>query len=225
MDQKGDKYDDFLAQLGGKAGRNQEEGEGRRRKEREVVGEGGHGTHTHWFVFLAAPCFLCFWLLDAEDERVYGFVRFETGDEMSKRAKFALITWVGPKTSVLKKAKVSTDKAFVKEIIQVREARAVFNGGRGVACSDHCALLLTLLVLCIVVASPTQSYAKEFLADQLSDLEYDAILDEIKATGYVLLATTQPARVCVSVSSLIFPHTPSGLFCSGANYGTGVRKE
>lgn len=55
----------------------------------------------------------------ADDERVYGFVRFETGDELSRRAKFALITWVGPKTSVLKKAKVSTDKAFVKEIIQV----------------------------------------------------------------------------------------------------------
>eukprot|EP00049_Salpingoeca_infusionum_P017285 m.352388 g.352388 ORF g.352388 m.352388 type:complete len:142 (+) comp16510_c0_seq1:273-698(+) len=53
-----------------------------------------------------------------EDERVYGFVRFETGDELSKRAKFALITWVGPRTSVLKKAKVSTDKAFVKQVVQ-----------------------------------------------------------------------------------------------------------
>eukprot|EP01147_Barroeca_monosierra_P008695 gene8695-1084_t len=80
-----------------------------------------------------------------DDERVYGFVRFETGDELSRRAKFALITWVGPKTSVLKKAKVSTDKAFVKEIIQ--------------------------------------SYAKEFLADSLSDLDYDTILAAVKATG------------------------------------------
>eukprot|EP00056_Hartaetosiga_gracilis_P014433 m.240547 g.240547 ORF g.240547 m.240547 type:complete len:143 (-) comp15409_c0_seq1:31-459(-) len=52
-----------------------------------------------------------------DDERVYGFVRFETGDELSKRAKFALITFVGPNVGVLKKAKVSTDKAFVKEII------------------------------------------------------------------------------------------------------------
>eukprot|EP00055_Hartaetosiga_balthica_P005066 m.14273 g.14273 ORF g.14273 m.14273 type:complete len:142 (-) comp4281_c0_seq1:88-513(-) len=52
-----------------------------------------------------------------DDERVYGFVRFETGDELSRRAKFALITWVGPNVSVLKKAKVSTDKAFVKEVI------------------------------------------------------------------------------------------------------------
>eukprot|EP00051_Salpingoeca_urceolata_P026511 m.477610 g.477610 ORF g.477610 m.477610 type:complete len:143 (+) comp20883_c0_seq1:78-506(+) len=54
----------------------------------------------------------------SDDERVYGFVRLETGDELSKRAKFALITWVGPSVSPLKKAKVSTDKAFVKKIIQ-----------------------------------------------------------------------------------------------------------
>ena len=50
---------------------------------------------------------------------MYGYVRFETGDEMSRRAKFALITWIGPNVSPLKKAKVSTDKAFVKRICPV----------------------------------------------------------------------------------------------------------
>eukprot|EP00731_Ephydatia_muelleri_P026234 Em0018g334a len=55
-------------------------------------------------------------LLD-DDGRNYIFVRFETGDEMSRRKKFALITWIGNAVSPLKKAKVSTDKAFVKEII------------------------------------------------------------------------------------------------------------
>eukprot|EP00045_Choanoeca_perplexa_P020779 m.5032 g.5032 ORF g.5032 m.5032 type:complete len:142 (+) comp7365_c0_seq1:94-519(+) len=54
----------------------------------------------------------------ADDERIYGFVRFETGDELSKRAKFALVTWVGPRVSVLKKAKVSTDKSDVKRVVQ-----------------------------------------------------------------------------------------------------------
>ena len=54
-----------------------------------------------------------------DDERVYGYVRFETGDEMSRRANFAFITWIGPSVSPLKKAKVSTDKAFVKEIFSV----------------------------------------------------------------------------------------------------------
>ena len=38
---------------------------------------------------------------------------------MSKRAKFALLTWIGPAVGALKKAKVSTDKAFVKEVFVV----------------------------------------------------------------------------------------------------------
>jgi hypothetical protein len=52
-----------------------------------------------------------------DDDRVYGFVRLETGDELSKRSKFALVTWVGPNVSALKKAKMSTDKSDVKQII------------------------------------------------------------------------------------------------------------
>ena len=55
----------------------------------------------------------------ADDNRVFGYLRFETGDEMSRRAKFALITWIGPAVGALKKAAVSTDKAFVKEIWKV----------------------------------------------------------------------------------------------------------
>jgi len=53
-----------------------------------------------------------------DSERMFAFVRFQMGDEMSKRAKFALITWVGPSVSAMKKAKLSTDKAFVKEVIK-----------------------------------------------------------------------------------------------------------
>ena len=63
---------------------------------------------------------VCLHVLD--DVRVYGYVRFETGDEMSRRAKFALITWIGSGVGVLKKAAVSTDKAFVKEIMNVSTA-------------------------------------------------------------------------------------------------------
>lgn len=58
-------------------------------------------------------------LARVDDERVYGFVRIETGDELSKRAKFALITWVGDNINAVKRAQVSTDKSFVKEIIKV----------------------------------------------------------------------------------------------------------
>ena len=38
---------------------------------------------------------------------------------MSRRAKFAFITWIGPSVGALKKAKVSTDKAFVKQVFVV----------------------------------------------------------------------------------------------------------
>jgi hypothetical protein len=48
------------------------------------------------------------------------FFCFQTGDEMSKRCKFVFVTWVGPSVSVMKKAKMSTDKALMKDIIQVR---------------------------------------------------------------------------------------------------------
>lgn len=43
---------------------------------------------------------------------------------MSKRAKFTLITWIGENISGLQRAKISTDKAMVKEIVQVRAASA-----------------------------------------------------------------------------------------------------
>ncbi len=38
---------------------------------------------------------------------------------MSKRSKFVFLTWVGSNVSVMKKAKMSTDKLLMKEIIQV----------------------------------------------------------------------------------------------------------
>eukprot|EP00918_Siedleckia_nematoides_P107314 GHVU01234040.1.p1 GENE.GHVU01234040.1~~GHVU01234040.1.p1 ORF type:complete len:160 (+),score=21.97 GHVU01234040.1:56-481(+) len=53
-----------------------------------------------------------------ENERCFGFVRIKTGDELSKRVKFAFITWVGSQVSALKRAKMSTDKPLVKTIIQ-----------------------------------------------------------------------------------------------------------
>jgi len=52
------------------------------------------------------------------DDRGFGYIKIMTGDEMSKRSKFVFCTWVGPNVSVMKKAKMSTDKALMKEIIQ-----------------------------------------------------------------------------------------------------------
>jgi len=52
------------------------------------------------------------------DEKGFGYIKIQTGDEMSKRSRFVLVTWVGANISVMKKAKMSTDKLLVKEIIQ-----------------------------------------------------------------------------------------------------------
>nr|CAD7435603.1 unnamed protein product [Timema monikensis] len=73
-----------------------------------------------------------------EDDRAFGYIRIQVGvsrptappiqplellpvlnmgDEMSKRQKFLFLTWVGPSVGVIKRAKMSTDKAMVKEII------------------------------------------------------------------------------------------------------------
>uniref|UniRef100_A0A670Z7G0 Coactosin-like protein n=1 Tax=Pseudonaja textilis TaxID=8673 RepID=A0A670Z7G0_PSETE len=54
-----------------------------------------------------------------DDIRLFGFIRFTTGDTMSKRVKFALITWIGENVSGLQRAKTGTDKTLVKEVVQV----------------------------------------------------------------------------------------------------------
>ncbi|KAJ8252197.1 hypothetical protein COCON_G00215090 [Conger conger] len=53
-----------------------------------------------------------------DDARIFAFVRLMTGDAMSKRAKFTLITWIGENVGGLQRAKVSTDKTLVKDIVQ-----------------------------------------------------------------------------------------------------------
>ncbi|XP_055408682.1 coactosin-like protein isoform X1 [Bubalus kerabau] len=53
-----------------------------------------------------------------DDVRLFAFVRFTTGDAMSKRSKFALITWIGENVSGLQRAKTGTDKTLVKEVVQ-----------------------------------------------------------------------------------------------------------
>lgn len=44
---------------------------------------------------------------------------WQSGDEMSKRTKFLFVTWLGPNVSTMKRARLSSDKALVKEIIMV----------------------------------------------------------------------------------------------------------
>ncbi|KAI1890053.1 hypothetical protein AGOR_G00169260 [Albula goreensis] len=72
-----------------------------------MIVPGGQGTEYEEFKQLCK-----------DDERLFGFVRITTGDAMSKRAKFTLITWIGENVSGLQRAKISTDKSLVKDIVQ-----------------------------------------------------------------------------------------------------------
>ncbi|PZC76736.1 hypothetical protein B5X24_HaOG204180 [Helicoverpa armigera] len=56
----------------------------------------------------------------SDDDRAFGYLRLQMGDEMSKRKKFLFVTWVGPNVSVINRAKMSTDKAIIKDIISVK---------------------------------------------------------------------------------------------------------
>lgn len=48
------------------------------------------------------------------------------GDEMSKRRKFLFLTWIGSDVSVLQRAKMSTDKAIIKDVINVSKTLQIY---------------------------------------------------------------------------------------------------
>lgn len=51
-----------------------------------------------------------------EKDTGFIYVRFQTGDAESKRAKFVLVSWCGSKAPIMRKAKMSVHKADVKQI-------------------------------------------------------------------------------------------------------------
>jgi len=53
-----------------------------------------------------------------DDECAYAYIRVNTGDEESTRAKFALIAWVGEKVKPLRRAKMSVHRADVKQVVR-----------------------------------------------------------------------------------------------------------
>lgn len=55
----------------------------------------------------------------ADDQRQFVFVRVTTGDELSKRAKFAFISWIGENVAALKRAKMTQARSLIKEVIKV----------------------------------------------------------------------------------------------------------
>ncbi|KAF2244940.1 actin depolymerizing protein [Trematosphaeria pertusa] len=54
-----------------------------------------------------------------DDEAAYAYVRQKIGnDEYSERTKFVFIVWQGPKTEVMRKAKMSFQSGQVKQVIR-----------------------------------------------------------------------------------------------------------
>ncbi|KXJ18508.1 coactosin-like protein [Exaiptasia diaphana] len=53
-----------------------------------------------------------------DEERCYAYLRIQSGDELSKRAKFVFVAWIGENVSGMKKAKVGTDKSSVKAVLK-----------------------------------------------------------------------------------------------------------
>ena len=45
---------------------------------------------------------------------------------MSKRSKFLFLTWIGCDVGVMQRAKMSTDKSIMKEVISVRNSSNSF---------------------------------------------------------------------------------------------------
>ena len=76
-------------------------------------------TPVYHFLCVSHKCPHFYKIFVSDDERAFAYVRVYTGDELSKRAKFALLTWIGTSVGALKRAKTSTDKSFVKQVIPV----------------------------------------------------------------------------------------------------------
>ena len=45
---------------------------------------------------------------------------------MSKRKKFIFLTWIGQDVGVIQRAKMSTDKAIIKDVLNVSKLRVGF---------------------------------------------------------------------------------------------------
>ncbi|XP_005181888.1 coactosin-like protein isoform X1 [Musca domestica] len=84
-------------------------------------------TDTEWAVFkfdgpritcsVRGQCFEEFRQQFGDNERAFGYIRIQMGDEMSKRKKFIFLTWIGQDVGVIQRAKMSTDKAIIKDVL------------------------------------------------------------------------------------------------------------
>lgn len=104
-----------------------------------------------------------------DEERGFGYIRLLLGDEMSKRRKFLFLTWIGPEVGVLKRAKMSCDKAIIKEVINVSLSIIQSPPPKAVFYS--------------LPARPLQSFAVELQAESQSDLDMTIFREALEKAG------------------------------------------
>ncbi|KAJ7399275.1 Coactosin-like protein [Pitangus sulphuratus] len=118
-----------------------------------------------------------------DDVRLFGFVRFTTGDAMSKRVKFALITWIGEDVSGLQRAKTGTDKTLVKEVVQVEQVSQLKPKNQGYCELFDVAGNGSQHGVQLSHKNSCKNFAKEFVISDHKELDEDYIKNELKKAG------------------------------------------
>lgn len=117
-------------------------------------------------------CFEDFRQQFGDNERAFGYIRIQMGDEMSKRKKFIFLTWIGQDVGVIQRAKMSTDKALIKDVLNVSN-RSIFN----------LSLSLSLFSICFLCLSRMQNFAVELQAGVDSELDINLFRDALNRAG------------------------------------------
>lgn len=90
------------------------------------------------------------------------------GDEMSKRRKFLFLTWIGPEVSVIQRAKMSTDKAIMKDVINVSYKKGFYS---------------TFRITNLIRPLFPKNFAVELQAETQVDLDLDIFMDALNRAG------------------------------------------
>lgn len=84
---------------------------------------------------------------------------------MSKRQKFLFLTWIGPGVSVIQRAKMSTDKSLMKDIIRV-------------SCIKLWQIIILTKILLIF-----QNFAVELQLENMSDFDLVHFTEALNRAG------------------------------------------
>lgn len=125
----------------------------------------------------------------ADDQRQFVFVRVTTGDELSKRAKFAFISWIGENVAALKRAKMTQARSLIKEVIKVIEnlmctlLYSFLMAIKHYKINNLYILIFYFTLLITILKNYKQSYAVEISPSERDEITEENILQEVKRAG------------------------------------------